>query len=153
MEQKELSLRIWDLLRDASVNTEFMMTEFSSQNKLSRLQGRALLQIFIQEKVRLSDLAEILGMNPGNLSRVCQSLEQDSLLQRERNMEDRREWSISLTNKGQEITRSIVDSIKDSFAHFLEDHSREDLELFISLWTDYNQYFNRARLEHLAAKE
>ena len=153
MEQKELSLRIWDLLRDASVNTEFMMTEFSSQNKLSRLQGRALLQIFIQEKVRLSDLAEILGMNPGNLSRVCQSLEKDSLLQRERNMEDRREWSISLTKKGQEITQSIVDSIKESFSHFLEDHSKEDLELLVSLWTDYNQYFNRTRLEHLAAKD
>ena len=153
MEQKDLSLRIWDLLRDASVNTEFMMTEFSSQNKLSRLQGRALLQIFIQEKVRLSDLAEILGMNPGNLSRVCQSLEQDSLLQRERNMEDRREWSISLTKKGQEITQSIVNSIKDSFTHFLEDHSREDLELFVNLWADYNKYFNHTRLEKLAAKE
>jgi len=32
MEEKDLSLRIWDLLRDASVNTEFMMTEFSSRN-------------------------------------------------------------------------------------------------------------------------
>jgi len=153
MEEKDLSLRIWDLLRDASVNTEFMMTEFSSRNKLSRLQGRALLQIFIQEKVRLSDLAEILGMNPGNLSRVCQSLEQDSLLQRERNMEDRREWSISLTKKGQKITQEIVDRIKGSFTHFLQDHTEEELDQMVRLWTDYHQYFNRTRLEQLAAKE
>lgn len=153
MEEKDLSLRIWDLLRDASVNTEFMMTEFSSQNKLSRLQGRALLQIFIQEKVRLSDLAEILGMNPGNLSRVCQSLEQDSLLKRERNMEDRREWSISLTKKGQKVTQEIVDRIKGSFTNFLQDHTEEELDEMVRLWTDYNQYFNRTRLEQLAAKE
>ncbi len=153
MEEKDLSLRIWDLLRDASVNTEFMMTEFSSQNKLSRLQGRALLQIFIQEKVRLSDLAEILGMNPGNLSRVCQSLEQDSLLKRERNVEDRREWSISLTKKGQKVTQEIVDRIKGSFTNFLQDHTEEELDEMVRLWTDYNQYFNRTRLEQLAAKE
>ena len=153
MEEKDLSLRIWDLLRDASVNTEFMMTEFSSQNKLSRLQGRALLQIFIQEKVRLSDLAEILGMNPGNLSRVCQSLEQDSLLQRERNMEDRREWSITLTKKGQKVTQEIVDRIRGSFTTFLQDHTEEELEQMVRLWTDYNQYFNRTRLEQLAAKK
>lgn len=153
MEQKDLSLRIWDLLRDASVNTEFMMTEFSSRNKLSRLQGRALLQIFIQEKVRLSDLAEILGMNPGNLSRVCQSLEQDSLLKRERNMEDRREWSITLTKKGLKVTQEIVDRIRGSFTTFLQDHTEEELEQMVRLWTDYNQYFNRTRLEQLAAKK
>jgi DNA-binding MarR family transcriptional regulator len=153
MEQKDLSLRIWDLLRDASVFTEFMMTEFSSQNKLSRLQGRALLQIFIQERVRLSDLAEIMGMNPGNLSRVCQSLEHDSLIQRERNMEDRREWTISLTEEGHKIIKGIVDSIKASFKNFLEEHSEEELEQLVRLWNDYNQYFNRNRLEYLAAKE
>jgi len=153
MEEKDLSLRIWDLLRDASVNTEFMMTEFSSQSKLSRLQGRALLQIFIQEKVRLSDLAEILGMNPGNLSRVCQSLEQDSLLQRERNMEDRREWNISLTDEGHKVIRGIVDSIKASFKNFLQEHSEEELEQLVRLWTDYNQYFNRTRLGYRAEKE
>lgn len=153
MEEKDLSLRIWDLLRDASVNTEFMMTEFSSQNKLSRLQGRALLQIFIQEKVRLSDLAEIMGMNPGNLSRVCQSLEHDTLIQRERNMEDRREWTISLTEKGHQLIQGIVDSIKGSFTIFLQEHSEEELDQLVRLWTDYNQYFNRTRLEYRAAKE
>ena len=153
MEQKDFSLRIWDLLRYASVNTEFMMTEFSPRNKLSRLQRRTLLQIFIQEKVRLSDLAEILGMNPGNLSRVCQSLEQDSLLQRERNMEDRREWSITLTKKGQKVTQEIVGRIRGSFTTFLQDHTEEELEQMVRLWTDYNQYFNRTRLEQLAAKK
>ncbi len=153
MEQKDLSLRIWDLLRDASVNTEFMMTEFSSQSKLSRLQGRTLLQIFIQERVRLSDLAEIMGMNPGNLSRVCQALERDSLLQRERNMEDRREWTISLTEEGHKVIQGVVDSIKASFKNFLEEHSEGELEQLVRLWSDYNQYFNRTLLEYRAAKE
>ena len=68
MEEKDLGFRFWNLLRDASVNTEYMMTDFSARSKLSRLQCRTLLQIFIQEKVRLSDLAVILGMNPGNHS-------------------------------------------------------------------------------------
>ena len=153
MEAKDLSLRFWELLRDASVNTEFMMTEFSSRNKLSRLQGRTLLQIYIQEHVRLSDLAEIMGMNPGNLSRVCQSLERDSLLQRERSTEDRRVWTISLTEKGQKVIQEIVNSIKDSFNKFLEDHSAEELDQLVRLWTDYNHYFSQARLGRHAAKE
>lgn len=152
MEEKDLSLRIWDLLRDASVNTEFMMTEFSSQNKLSRLQGRTMLQIFIQEQVRLSDLAEIMGMNPGNLSRVCQSLENENLLQRERSTQDRRVWAISLTEKGHHLIREIVNSIETSFRRFLEEHSAEELHQLVRLWTDYNSYFNQARLEYLAKK-
>ena len=153
MEEKDLSLRIWDLLRDASVNTEFLMTEFSSQNKLSRLQGRTMLQIFIQEQVRLSDLAEIMGMNPGNLSRVCQSLEDDALLQRERSTEDRRVWTISLTEKGHKVIRGIVNGIEESFKKFLQDHSAEELDQFVRLWTDYNHYFNQGRLQYRAEKE
>lgn len=152
MEEKDLSLRIWDLLRDASVNTEFMMTEFSSRNKLSRLQGRTMLQIFIQEQVRLSDLAEIMGMNPGNLSRVCQSLEHESLLQRERSTEDRRVWTISLTEKGHKVIREIVGAIEESFKKFLQDHSKEELEQLVQLWTDYNHYFNQARLDYISKK-
>ena len=150
MDEKDLSLRIWDLLRDASVNTEFMMTEFSSRNKLSRLQGRTMLQIFIQERVRLSDLAEIMGMNPGNLSRVCQSLENESLLQRERSTEDRRVWTISLTEKGHNVIHEIVTGIEDSFKKFLTDHSKEELEQLVRLWTDYNRYFNQARLDYIS---
>jgi len=152
MEEKDLSLRIWDLLRDASVNTEFMMTEFSSRNKLSRLQGRTMLQIFIQKRVRLSDLAEIMGMNPGNLSRVCQSLEDDALLQRERSTQDHRVWTISLTEKGHNVIREIVNSIEASFKRFLEDHTAEELDQLVRLWTDYNHYFNQTRMEHLSKK-
>ena len=152
MEEKDLSLRIWDLLRDASVNTEFMMTEFSSRNKLSRLQGRTMLQIFIQKRVRLSDLAEIMGMNPGNLSRVCQSLEDDALLQRERSTQDHRVWTISLTEKGHNVIREIVNSIEASFKRFLEDHSAAELDQLVRLWTDYNHYFNQTRMEYLSKK-
>lgn len=150
MDEKDLSLRIWDLLRDASVNTEFMMTEFSSRNKLSRLQGRTMLQIFIQERVRLSDLAEIMGMNPGNLSRVCQSLENEAFLQRERSTEDRRVWTISLTEKGHNVIHEIVTGIEDAFKKFLTDHSKEELEQLVRLWTDYNHYFNQARLDYIS---
>ena len=153
MEEKDLSLRIWDLLRDASINMEFMMTEFSSRNKLSRLQGRTMLQIFIQEQVRLSDLAEIMGMNPGNLSRVCQSLEDDSLLQRERSTEDRRVWAITLTEKGYKVIQGIVNGIEESFKKFLKDHSAEELDQLVRLWTDYNRYFNQARIEYRASRE
>jgi DNA-binding MarR family transcriptional regulator len=153
MEEKDLSLRIWDLLRDAAVNNEYMMTEFSSRNKLSRLQGRTMLQIFIQEQVRLSDLAEIMGMNPGNLSRVCQTLEDDALLKRERSTEDRRVWAISLTEKGHNVIREVVNSIEGSFKKFLQDHSAEELDQLVRLWTDYNHYFNQARLGHQAVKE
>ena len=152
MEERDLSLRIWDLLRDASVNTEFMMTEFSSKNKLSRLQGRTLLQIFIQEKVRLSDLAEIMSMNPGNLSRVCQSLEDDALLQRDRSLEDRRVWTISLTEKGHKVIKGIVNGIDESFKKFLQEHSTEELDQLVRLWTDYNHYFNQDRSDYLSKK-
>jgi len=145
MEEKDLGFRFWNLLRDASVNTEYMMTDFSSRSKLSRLQCRTLLQIFIQEKVRLSDLALILGMNPGNLSRVCQSLEESSLLRREHSVDDRRVWTISLTEKGQEVIKEIADNIKASFQFFLIDHSEDELRLLVSLWSDYNEYFMQLR--------
>jgi len=152
MEEKDFGLRIWNLLRDATVNTEFMMNEFSSQSKLSRLACRTLLQIFIQEHVRLSDLAEIMGMNPGNLSRVCQSLEHDNLIQRDRSTEDRRVWTISLTEKGCHMIRDIVDRMEASFKNFLQHHSPEEMEQLIRLWTDYNLFFNQNRLEYLSKK-
>lgn len=149
MERKDISLQIWNLLRDASVNTEFIMTEFSTRNKLTRLQGRALLQIFIQDEVRLSDLADIMGMNPGNLSRVCQSLEDEGYIQRQRSLEDRRAWAISLTDKGMSIIQRIVEGIETTFKSFLNEHTHEELELLIKLWTDYNHYFNQAKLDYI----
>jgi len=111
-----------------------------------------MLQIFIQERVRLSDLAEIMGMNPGNLSRVCQSLEDDALLQRERSTQDHRVWTISLTEKGHNVIREIVNSIETSFKRFLEDHSAAELDQLVRLWTDYNHYFNQTRMEYLSKK-
>jgi len=149
MEKKELSLQIWNLLRDASVNTEFLMTEFSSRNKLTRLQGRTLLQIFIQNEVRLSDLSEILGMNPGNLSRICQSLESEALIQRVRSLEDRRVWAITLTDKGRTVIHEIVEELELTFKDFYRDHSTEELQQLVRLWTDYNHYFNLARVEYV----
>ena len=149
MEKKELSLQIWNLLRDASVNTEFLMTEFSSRNKLTRLQGRTLLQIFIQNEVRLSDLSEILGMNPGNLSRICQSLESEALIQRVRSLEDRRVWTITLTDKGRTVIHEIVEELELTFKDFYRDHSTEELQQLVRLWTDYNHYFNLARVEYV----
>lgn len=149
MEKKELSLQIWNLLRDASVNTEFLMTEFSSRNKLTRLQGRTLLQIFIQNEVRLSDLSEILGMNPGNLSRICQSLESEALIQRVRSLEDRRVWTITLTDKGRTVIHEIVEELELTFKDFYHDHSTEELQQLVRLWTDYNHYFNLARVEYV----
>lgn len=148
MERKEISLQIWDLLRDASINMEFLMTEFSVRNKLTRLQGRALLQIFIQNEIRLSDLAEIMGMNPGNLSRICQSLENEGYIQRVRSLEDRRVWAIGLTEKGLSIIHSIVDELELTIHTFLDKHPKEDVELLIKLWTDYNEFFNQARVQY-----
>ena len=101
----------------------------------------------------MSDLAEIMGMNPGNLSRVCQSLERDSLMQRERSTEDRRVWIISLTEKGQKVIQEIVNSIEESFKNFLQDHTAEELDQLVRLWTDYNHYFSQARLGRHATKE
>jgi hypothetical protein len=46
MEEKDLSLRIWDLLRDASVNTEFMMTEFSSKTNYPSARSRPAANLY-----------------------------------------------------------------------------------------------------------
>ena len=144
MGQINYSLRVWDLMKDASVNAESILMEFGIQSKLSRLQSRALLQIFIQKAIRLSYLAIIMGVNSGNLSRVCQSLENAGFIQRERSLQDRREWLISLTEKGKKTTNKIVRVIQKSFESFREDHSEEELDQLIRLWTEYSQCFNKA---------
>ncbi len=84
------------LLQDRMLSSPYSLTEV-----------RVLYEIAHREKSTASDLAEELGLDPGYLSRLLAKLQHQGLLRRKRSSSDGRQSFLSLTRKGQEVSRPL----------------------------------------------
>lgn len=68
-----------------------------------------MLVLWQDDGVTLRYIAETVGQKPGALTPVLKRMEQDGLLERERNQKDERQLKIRLTSKGRALR---VDALK-----------------------------------------
>jgi DNA-binding MarR family transcriptional regulator len=78
--------------------------------------------------VRLSDLAEIEGLNPTLLSRIIGKLEEKELVAREQDADDRRVAHISATPRGRELLARIRSERTDALSQALDNLDEPELE-------------------------
>jgi len=74
-------------------------------------QCHALLEIGKKEKLSLTDLAEVLELDPSTLSRTIETMVAGGLVNRNVNPDDRRYVALSLSAKG----RAIFDRINQTY--------------------------------------
>jgi DNA-binding MarR family transcriptional regulator len=89
--------------------------------------ARALLFIQRQGPMRVSLLAELLGMEDSALSHLLQKLERKRLIERERFSEDRRAVYVSLTSAGRTMASSCDEIAGRAAARLLQDLPEADV--------------------------
>ena len=99
--------------------------------ELSPSQYEVLATVTVRERVRLSDLAEIEGLNPTLLSRIVGKLEEKELVSREQDADDRRVAHVSATPKGRELLARIRSERTDALSLALDNLDEAELEALI----------------------
>lgn len=85
------------------------------------------------------ELAELLGVRPQSLSEALMRLEEDGLVRRERNKEDKRELRIFLTEAGKKLSFEINRGREKRAAEFfspLTDEEKETLGILLKKLAD-----------------
>jgi DNA-binding MarR family transcriptional regulator len=80
------------------------------------------LMILLDETRTLSqkDLADELGLDKSNVTRLCQKMEAEGQIEQVRGEEDARVRRLKLTSRGAKLAREIEQSSKDRFASLLK---------------------------------
>ncbi len=96
--------------------------------ELSPSQYEVLATVSIRERVRLSDLAAIEGLNPTLLSRIVGKLEELGLVAREQDADDRRVAHVAITAEGRALHERIRGERTDVLALALDGLEPRELE-------------------------
>lgn len=80
-------------------------------------QCHALVEIERNQKLSLTELADLLGLDKSTMSRTINNLVDGDLVIREIDAENRRYISIQLTDKGTEVYQSIEDSMQAYYSN------------------------------------
>jgi DNA-binding MarR family transcriptional regulator len=70
-------------------------------SSLTRAQARVLFELGTRKRVTAGQLVDILGLDPGYLSRILQRFVDSRLMSRERSCDDGRRIELALTVRGQ----------------------------------------------------
>ncbi len=85
------------------------------------LEGRTLYEIGDRKNPLASDIAESMGIDEGQFSKLLKRLEKDKLITRSQSKEDKRVRILSLTAKGKKI-RTDLNKLADKQIHEMIEH-------------------------------
>lgn len=142
MKKEDFIWELWNLTRELQRSRLGLCFEFCKKYDLTQQQVRILLQIKANEITTLTQLAELLDINPGNLSKTCKVLEEKKFIQRTRHDDDKRVWTIELDAIGIKATDEIADHIQEVFTVFSKKHKSDELESLLALLREYADYYH-----------
>jgi DNA-binding MarR family transcriptional regulator len=87
--------------------------------EISLPQHRALVLLAARGPQRMTDLAELLGVNSSTATRHCDRLQRGGLIRREPATDDRRAVRVSLTPAGQHLVRQVSDTRRTEIRRIL----------------------------------
>ena len=119
----------FDLMRhfnriDLNMNDHLLMSETYVLHCLVKHQGDTLLTV--------SDLATQLNLSLASISRTLRQLDEQGLIQRFKDENDRRTSRIQITQAGKEAYQRAIRSGNQSLKQWLSQFDQEDLNDFIS---------------------
>lgn len=142
MKKEDFIWDLWNLTRELQRSRLGLCFDFCKKYDLTQQQVRILLQIKASDSTTLTELAEELDINPGNLSKTCKALEEKKFIQRTRHDDDKRVWTIELDELGIKSTDEIAQHIQDVFTAFSKKHKTEDLESLLTLLREYADFYH-----------
>lgn len=103
-------------------------------DNLSLEQFSILRNLYNEELLRASELADALGVNKSAITVKLEKLEKKGLIYRERDKEDRRNVYLYLSEKGKKVYEEVETKIESFVSKYLNELDHEDLEAFINLY-------------------
>lgn len=90
---------------------------------------RILASLHPLGRMTIGQLAKECLQKQPTLTRIVDRLEQDGLVRRSHSLSDRREVRVSLTDKGRELTASLVARARHHEAAILDNYSNDEVEV------------------------
>ncbi|NPE27847.1 MarR family transcriptional regulator [Methanococcoides sp. SA1] len=127
MEIKELAKLQFDLLNLFHKNFSKAFHEVGdSSYNLNKNQRRAIMVIGMKEEIIPSILGEYLDLQKGSLTSMIDALENEGLISRRGDPEDRRKTLLSLTKSGKEYWNWLTGEIQVIVSKVLENLNEEE---------------------------
>jgi DNA-binding MarR family transcriptional regulator len=102
--------------------------------RLDRAGSALLYKLHVHgDSLRVTDLADLLGVDAPTVTRKIQQLERQRLVSRHPDPDDRRATRIKLTRDGRRILERVIKARREWFDRLVEDWDDGDLATFASL--------------------
>ncbi|SFE74246.1 DNA-binding transcriptional regulator, MarR family [Paenibacillus catalpae] len=108
-----------------NVNSEWSKNTICGMNYT---QFKLLLTLHTSGSLKVSDIADILGLTSGAITGIADKLVAEGWISRERASNDRRVVYIALTAKGKEMMDDVFETQKETFSSFFNVLPEEDIQ-------------------------
>lgn len=110
----------------------------NQDNAVSKLEFKLLHTVYRHERLMISEVSEILNISLPNCSRYVKTAIEDGYLQKQIDLEDKRVYYISLTEKGRNIVESTLSNFSEEMANHLIDLDFKTLEKLDQTFSNLN---------------
>jgi len=101
--------------------------------RLDRAGSALLYKLYVnRDSLRVTTLADLLGVDAPTVTRKVQQLEQEGYVTRHSDPDDRRATRIELSSTGRRTLQRVLDARRSWIASLFEDWDRADLVAFAS---------------------
>lgn len=105
-------------------------------------QWQVLLTLSKQNRISQKVLSQAVNKDQPTLTRMLDILERKALVERHASKEDRRSFSIYITEKGLDLTDKLTPYIEDIFRKILNGISENDLKIYLDVLTRIDNNIN-----------
>ena len=111
----------------------------AKQFSLTSSQLLALVLVGGNKRLSIKELKGKLSLPGSSLTFAMESLERKRLIKRERSKEDKRQWFLSLTAKGEQLYADILKAESEAVSPALSKISETEREIFLRLAAEINR--------------
>ncbi|MBC8569489.1 MarR family winged helix-turn-helix transcriptional regulator [Zongyangia hominis] len=115
-------------MRSIHLKLKNMIDGFFAEFGVTGVQAMVLGELYLNENLKITDLAKELNMTNSNLSAICRRLENNGMLQRKRDTNDQRIVKITLTDKAHQMADRMVQTMREEYFPLYQTATKEDRE-------------------------
>jgi DNA-binding MarR family transcriptional regulator len=120
-----------------------LLTTYFEPYHITPEQWTVLNRLYEQEGITQKDLAQKVGKDQTNVTRILDQLERKALIKRTRNEKDRRSFLAYVTKKGKTLIETLLPIEEEVLTIALENISEEQISLLKQILAKITENINR----------
>ncbi|MCM3732652.1 bifunctional helix-turn-helix transcriptional regulator/GNAT family N-acetyltransferase [Fictibacillus nanhaiensis] len=98
----------------------------------SLTEARVITEIHLRNGCTATDVRENLGIDRGYMSRIIKRLEDENITIKEQSTDDKRQYSLYLTEYGKEVYNDLVERANQGVEHMIRNLSKHDITSLVT---------------------